>query len=44
MLRARQLPLSYFGTGQNVPADLNRVTAPVLADWIMGEMVQGAVA
>ena len=44
VLRARQLPLSYFGTGQNVPADLNRVTAPVLADWIMGEMVQGAVA
>jgi flagellar biosynthesis protein FlhF len=44
VLRAQQLPLSYFGTGQNVPADLNRVTAPVLADWIMGEMVQGAVA
>jgi flagellar biosynthesis protein FlhF len=44
VLRARQLPLSFFGTGQNVPADLHRVTAPVLADWVMGEMVQGAVA
>lgn len=29
---------------QTVPADLSRVTAPVLADWIMGEMVKGAVA
>ncbi len=44
VLRARGLPLSFFGTGQNVPADLQRVTAPVLADWVMGEMVQGAVA
>jgi flagellar biosynthesis protein FlhF len=44
VLRARQLPLSFFGTGQNVPADLQRVTAPVLADWVMGDMVQGAVA
>ncbi len=44
VLRARRLPLSFFGTGQNVPADLQRVTAPVLADWVMGEMVQGAVA
>ena len=44
VLRAHHLPLSFFGTGQNVPADLQRVTAPVLADWVMGEMVQGAVA
>jgi flagellar biosynthesis protein FlhF len=44
VLRARRLPISFFGTGQNVPADLQRVTAPVLADWVMGEMVQGAVA
>jgi flagellar biosynthesis protein FlhF len=44
VLRARRLPFSFFGTGQNVPADLQRVTAPVLADWVMGEMVQGAVA
>jgi flagellar biosynthesis protein FlhF len=44
VLRARQLPLSFFGTGQSVPADLQRVTAAVLADWVMGDMVQGAVA
>jgi flagellar biosynthesis protein FlhF len=44
VLRARQLPLSFFGTGQSVPADLQRVTPPVLADWVMGDMVQGAVA
>ena len=44
LLRERRLSLSYFGTGQNVPADLQRVTAPVLADWVMGEMAQGAVA
>jgi len=44
VLRARRLPISFFGTGQNVPADLQRVTAPVLADWVMGEMVHGAVA
>jgi len=44
VLRARRLPLSYFGTGQAVPADLQRVTAPVLADWVLGEMVHGAVA
>lgn len=44
VLREHRLPLSFFGTGQNVPADLQRVTAPVLADWVMGEMVQGAVA
>ncbi len=45
VLRARQMPLSFFGTGQNVPVDLHRVTAAVLADWLMGEMlVQGAVA
>ena len=44
VLLARQVPLSFFGTGQNVPVDLHRVTPPVLADWLMGEMVQGAVA
>jgi len=45
LLRDRQMPLSYFGTGQNVPADLQRVTPPTLADWVMGEMLaQGAVA
>jgi flagellar biosynthesis protein FlhF len=44
VLRERALPLSYFGTGQNVPADLQRATSPALADWIMGEMATGAVA
>jgi flagellar biosynthesis protein FlhF len=44
VLLARQVPLSFFGTGQNVPVDLHRVSAPVLADWLVGEMVQGAVA
>ena len=44
VLRARSLPLSFFGTGQAVPADLQRVTAPVLADWVLGEMAHGAVA
>jgi flagellar biosynthesis protein FlhF len=44
LLRDRRLPLSYFGTGQNVPADLQRATPLVLADWVMGEMAHGAVA
>jgi flagellar biosynthesis protein FlhF len=44
MLRDRGVPLSYLGTGQNVPADLQRATAPLVADWIMGEMATGAVA
>jgi flagellar biosynthesis protein FlhF len=44
VLRDRGLQLSYFGTGQNVPADLQRATPSVLADWIMGEMTTGAIA
>jgi len=44
VLRERRAPLSYFGTGQNVPADLQRADAAALADWIMGEMATGAVA
>jgi flagellar biosynthesis protein FlhF len=44
VLRERGVPLSYLGTGQNVPADLQRATSPLLADWIMGEMATGAVA
>jgi flagellar biosynthesis protein FlhF len=44
LLRERGLPLSYLGTGQNVPSDLQRATAPLLADWIMGDMTTGAVA
>jgi flagellar biosynthesis protein FlhF len=44
VLRERGVRLSYLGTGQNVPADLQRATPSVLADWIMGEMTTGAVA
>jgi len=44
MLRERGTPISYLGTGQNVPADLQRATSFLLADWIMGEMATGAVA
>lgn len=38
-----KLPLSYFTNGQNVPDDLQRATAPALADWVLGEW-QGACA
>lgn len=38
-LRARQLPVSYLGTGQRVPEDLARATAPVLAACLLGEGV-----
>lgn len=44
IMKERRLPLSYFGTGQSVPADLQRVTASTLADWVMGDMAEGAVA
>jgi flagellar biosynthesis protein FlhF len=44
MLRERGVPVSYLGTGQNVPADLQRASSPLLADWIMGEMATGTVA
>lgn len=39
VLRARRLPVSYFGSGQHVPADLQRATPLALADWLMGETV-----
>jgi flagellar biosynthesis protein FlhF len=42
VLREHKVPLSYLGTGQNVPGDLQRATAPLVADWIMGEMSTGA--
>jgi flagellar biosynthesis protein FlhF len=44
LLRDRQLPVSYLGTGQNVPEDLERATAPALAAWIAGDVREGAVA
>jgi flagellar biosynthesis protein FlhF len=44
VLRDRRVPLSYFGTGQNVPSDLQRATSLALADWINGETAAEAVA
>jgi len=41
VLREWQLPVSYLGTGQNVPEDLQRATAPALAAWVSGEGVMG---
>jgi flagellar biosynthesis protein FlhF len=36
-LRERQLSISYLGTGQRVPEDLERATPPVLAARLLGE-------
>ena len=36
LLRDKELPLSYFGTGQKVPEDLQRATPAALAAWVMG--------
>ena len=45
VLRERQIPLSYFGTGQNVPEHLERVTPALLAARVLGEDTrEGAVA
>jgi flagellar biosynthesis protein FlhF len=37
LLRDRQLPISYLGTGQRVPEDLNRATPQLLAASVLGE-------
>lgn len=37
VLRERGLPVSYVGTGQNVPGDLERATPAILASWVTGE-------
>ena len=37
LLRERQLPISYLGTGQHVPDDLARATAQLLAAAVLGE-------
>jgi flagellar biosynthesis protein FlhF len=37
LLRERGLPVSYLGTGQRVPEDLARATAPVLAALLVGD-------
>ena len=48
VLHERQLPISYLGTGQRVPEDLQRATAPAIAAWVTGDErrldSQGAVA
>ena len=36
LLRERELPISYLGTGQRVPEDLQRATAPLIAAWATG--------
>lgn len=37
LLHAWQLPISYIGTGQRVPEDLNRATAALLAASVLGD-------
>ncbi len=37
LLREWRLPISYLGTGQRVPEDLNRATAQLLAASVLGE-------
>jgi flagellar biosynthesis protein FlhF len=44
LLRDRQLPISYLGTGQNVPEDLERATPPALAAWVAGDAHLGDAA
>jgi flagellar biosynthesis GTPase FlhF len=44
VLRERGERLSYFGSGQHVPADLQRATSPAVAHWITGEITTGAIA
>jgi flagellar biosynthesis protein FlhF len=45
VVRDSGIPLSYLGTGQSVPEDLQRATPAVIAAWAMGEEARiGAVA
>jgi flagellar biosynthesis protein FlhF len=44
VLRERQLPISYFGTGQGVPDDLQRATPDAIAAWAAGDGCKGVVA
>jgi flagellar biosynthesis protein FlhF len=44
LLRDRSIPISYLGTGQSVPEDLERATPPSLAAWVAGDPRQGATA
>jgi len=43
VLRERQLPVSYLGTGQRVPEDLQRATSTVLAASMLGESAPTAL-
>lgn len=44
VLRDRKLPISYLGTGQGVPEDLERATPQALAAWVAGDAAEGATA
>lgn len=45
VVRESGIPLSYLGTGQSVPDDLQRATPAAVAAWVMGEDARiGAVA
>ena len=39
VLRSRRLPISYLGTGQRVPEDLQRATGPLLAACVLGDRI-----
>jgi flagellar biosynthesis protein FlhF len=41
VLREQQIPISYLGTGQSVPEDLERATSSVLAAWVAGDVCHG---
>lgn len=44
LLRERELPVSYLGTGQRVPEDLYRATPSLLAACVLGEGISAAEA
>ena len=45
VVRDSGIPLSYLGTGQSVPDDLQRATPAAIAAWVLGdESRMGAVA
>jgi flagellar biosynthesis protein FlhF len=41
VLREQQIPISYLGTGQSVPEDLERATSAALAAWVAGDVCHG---
>lgn len=43
LLRDRRLSISYLGTGQSVPEDLERATPPVIAAWVSGDAARRGV-